>query len=181
MRIVAGELGGRRLRVPRGAAVRPTTDRVREALFSILGPLEGLAVLDLYCGSGALGLEAVSRGAAAVTMVDAEIAPARANATALGVADRIELVEADALAFLGSDRGSYDLVLLDPPYRLARPGGPDPSKLLASRLHGGARVITESAAEHPIELDEAVLPRRDERRYGATVLRFHEPAGGDAG
>lgn len=176
MRIVAGELGGRRLRAPRGDAVRPTTDRVREALFSILGPIEDLAVLDLYCGSGALGLEALSRGAAEVTMVDVDVEPARVNAGALGVADRVELVTADARAFLRRDRGAYDLVFLDPPYRLARRVGPDLSKLLVPRLRGGARVITESAAERPIELDEAALPRRDERRYGATLLRIHEPA-----
>ncbi len=176
MRIVAGEFGGRRLRVPSGAAVRPTTDRVREALFSILGAVEGLAVLDLYCGSGALGFEALSRGAAAVTLVDLEPGTARANADAIGAADRVELVGADALAFLRRDRGAYDLVLLDPPYRLARRVGPDLSKLLVPRLRRGARVITESAAGRPIELDPEALPQRDERRYGATVLRFHELA-----
>ncbi len=173
MRIVAGELGGRRLGVPPGDAVRPTTDRVREALFSILGTIDGLAVLDLYCGSGALGLEALSRGAAAVTMVDVETGPAHANAAALGVADRIALVSADACAFLRRDRGGYDLIFVDPPYKLARRVGPDLSKLLVPRLRGGARVITESAAERPLELDQAVLPQRDERRYGATMLRFH--------
>lgn len=176
MRIIAGELGGRRLRAPRGDAVRPTTDRVRESLFSILGPIEGLAVLDLYCGSGALGLEALSRGAAAVTMVDVDVEPARSNVAALGVAARVELVAADALAFLRRDRGAYDLVMLDPPYRLARRVGPDLCKLLVPRLRGGARVIAESAAERPIELDEAVLRLRDERRYGATLLRIHELA-----
>lgn len=177
MRIIAGELGGRRLRAPRGDAVRPTADRVREALFSILGPIGGLAVLDLYSGSGALGLEALSRGAGAVTMVDVKIGPARANAATLGVSDRVELVGADVLAFLRRDGSSYDLVLLDPPYRLARRIGPDLSKLLVPRLRDGGRVITESAVGRPIDLDEAILPLRDERRYGATTLRFHAAAG----
>lgn len=181
MRIVAGELGGRRLRAPRGEALRPTTDRVREALFSILGPLEGLAVLDLYCGSGALGFEALSRGAGAVTMVDVAAGPARANAESLGVSDRVEIVGADAFAFLRRDRDGYDLVLLDPPYKLADRVGPDLSRLLVPRLRGGARVIAESAAECPIELDGSILPRRDRRRYGATMLSFHERAGSELG
>ena len=79
MRVVAGELGGRRLVAPRGEGVRPTTDRVREALFSILGDVSGLAVLDLFAGTGALALEAVSRGAAGATLVDVDIGPAEAN------------------------------------------------------------------------------------------------------
>lgn len=176
MRIVAGELGGRRLRVPRGDAVRPSTDRVREALFSILGDVGGLDVLDLYCGTGALGLEALSRGAAAVTLVDAETGPAAANVAALGVGERVTLVRSDVLAFLRGDDGAHDLVLLDPPYRLARPVGPELSKLLVAGLRAGARVVTESAAGRPLELDPGLLPLRDERRYGTTLLRFHEVA-----
>lgn len=176
MRIVAGELGGRRLRAPHGDAVRPTTDRVREALFSILGDVGGLDVLDLYCGTGALGLEALSRGAGTVTLVDADTAAAAANLAALGVADRVDLIKSDALAFLRRDRGGHDLVLLDPPYRLARPVGSDLSKLLVPGLREGARVVTESAAERPLELDVELLPLRDERRYGATLLRFHQVA-----
>ena len=76
MRVVAGELGGRRLVAPRGWRVRPTSDRVREAIFSALGEIEGARVLDLYCGTGALGIEAISRGAGGATLVDRDIRPA---------------------------------------------------------------------------------------------------------
>jgi 16S rRNA (guanine966-N2)-methyltransferase len=176
MRIVAGELGGRRLQAPKGDAVRPTTDRVREALFSILGDVEGLDVLDLFCGTGALGLEALSRGAAAVTLVDLDIRPAEANAEGLDVRDRIDLIRADAAAHLRRDGRGYDLVLLDPPYRLARPVAPDLSKLLPPRLRPGARVVVESATDEPLALDPAALPLRDERRYGSTTIRIHELA-----
>src|SRR6476659_5235443 len=103
MRIVAGELGGRRLHAPKGDAVRPTTDRVREALFSILGDIEGSDVLDLYSGTGALGLEALSRGAASATFVDLDVRPAEANATDLGVIDRVDLVRSDVVTFLQRD------------------------------------------------------------------------------
>lgn len=179
MRIVAGELGGRRLLAPRGDAVRPTTDRVRESLFSILGEVSGLDALDLFAGTGALGLEALSRGARAVALVDTDPAPARANADALGVQDRVRIVRSEALAFLrrgaeGGDR--YDLVFVDPPYRLARPLGPDLSKLLPNRLREGARVVVESAAGSPVELDPVALPLLDERRYGSTLLRIHGTA-----
>ncbi len=173
MRIVAGELGGRRLQAPKGDAVRPTTDRVREALFSILGDVEGLDVLDLFCGTGALGLEALSRGAGAVTLVDTDVRPAEANAEQLGVLDRVELIRSDALVHLRRDRREHDLVLLDPPYRIARPVAPDLSELLPSRLRAGARVVVESASSEPLELDESVLPLQDERRYGATAIRIH--------
>lgn len=174
MRIVAGELGGRKLRVPKGEAVRPTTDRVREALFSILGDVGGLDVLDLYCGTGALGLEALSRGAAAVTFVDTDIRPARTNAKELGVIDRVDLIRADTSAFLRRDRRSHDLVLLDPPYRLARSVAPDLSELLAPRLHAGARVVVESAAGEPLELDGSAYTLSDERSYGTTAIRIYE-------
>lgn len=174
MRIVAGELGGRRLRSPRGDDVRPTTDRVREALFSILGEMDGLAVLDLYSGTGALGLEALSRGAAGVTLVDRDIGPARANAEELGVADRVDLIRSDAVAFLRRGGSAYDLVLLDPPYRLARSVAADLTEPLASRLREGARVVVESAAEAPLALDPQLLPLVDERRYGSTSIRIHE-------
>src|SRR5215213_6124095 len=121
MRVIAGRWGGRRLQAPPGEATRPTSDRVREALFSVLGErVTGARVLDLFAGSGALGIEALSRGAAEATFVDA--APAalkalRANLEALG-ADA-EIRRQDALRFLAGASAAarqYDLVLLDPPY-----------------------------------------------------------------
>ena len=171
MRIVAGELGGRRIAAPKGDAVRPTSDRVREALFSILGDVAGLRVLDLFCGTGALGLEAISRGAARATLVDTDVRPARANADALGVADRAELVRADALAFLRRDGEAYDLVFSDPPYRLARRLAPQLDSLLEPRLRDGARVIVESAIDSAAGLS---LPLLGERTYGSTLIRIHK-------
>src|SRR2546423_7974294 len=121
MRVVAGELGGRRLVAPRGWRVRPTSDRVREAIFSALGDIEGARVLDLYCGTGALGIEAISRGAAAATLVDRDIRPALGNVRNLELQDKIDLVRADPTAWLkpratGEERGAavFDLIFLDP-------------------------------------------------------------------
>lgn len=171
LRITGGELGGRRLHSPpAGADVRPSTDRVREALFSMLGPLSG-AALDLFCGSGALGLEALSRGAARARMVDVHSQLARRNVAELGLEGRCEVITADALEFLRRDRDRYDLVLCDPPYRLADRLGPELDKLLPDRLREGARVIVECSPERPLELE---LPLQRERRYGSTLLRIHE-------
>jgi 16S rRNA (guanine966-N2)-methyltransferase len=170
MRIVSGEFGGRRLTAPQGEAVRPTTDRVREALFSILGDVSGLAVLDLFAGTGALALEAISRGAAAATLVDVDVAPASANVEALGAGERCEVVRDDAIRFLGRDRGHYDLVFCDPPYRLARRFGSELEELLPERLRAGGRVIVESRAADALELG---LPLLDSRDYGETAIRIH--------
>jgi 16S rRNA (guanine966-N2)-methyltransferase len=177
VRVIAGAHGGRRLQAPRGAATRPTSDRVREALFSVLGArVDGAAVLDLFAGSGALGLEALSRGAAAVTFVDsapAAVAAVRANLAALGV--DAELRRADALRFLETASRSqrhYDLVFLDPPYRLAERLGRPLSEALPAVLAPGAWVVAESDRRAPLELQ---LPLHDERRYGDTLIRLHGP------
>ncbi|MFN8114337.1 MAG: RsmD family RNA methyltransferase [Solirubrobacterales bacterium] len=170
MRIVAGEFGGRRLSAPRGEAVRPTTDRVREALFSILGDVSGLTVLDLFAGTGALGLEAISRGAATATLVDVDVAPAAANVEALGAGDRCEVVRGDAIGFLRRKGGNFDLIFCDPPYRLARRFGSDLEELLPRRLRAGGRVIVESRAADALELG---LPLLDGREYGETAIRIH--------
>src|SRR5687768_2365603 len=101
---------------PRGRDVRPTSDRAREALFSILGDVAGLDVLDLYAGTGALGIEALSRGAASATLVDLEAGAARANVAALELEDRAQVRAVDALEFLRGAGPDYDLILCDPPY-----------------------------------------------------------------
>jgi 16S rRNA (guanine966-N2)-methyltransferase len=180
MRVIAGAYGGRRLAAPKGAATRPTSDRVREALFSLLGPLDGARVLDLYAGSGALGIEALSRGARHATFADSAPAAARAieaNLTALQVpSEACELRRQDARAVLRSARGArreYDLVFLDPPYRLAAGLGRELSPLLAGVLAPGARVVSESDRRAPLALE---LPLTDERRYGDTLIRIHEHA-----
>jgi 16S rRNA (guanine966-N2)-methyltransferase len=180
MRIVAGRYGGRRLVAPAGSATRPTSDRVREALFQRLGPLDDAVVLDLFAGSGALALEALSRGARRAVLVDsapAAIRAVRANLAALGVGpDVADVRRQDARAFLRSARAArheYDLVLLDPPYRLAAELGRELSPLLRGVLAAGGRVVTESDRRAPLDLDSD-LPLTDERRYGDTLIRTHE-------
>ncbi len=168
LRVVAGEFGGRALAAPGGDA-RPSTGRTREAVFSMLGQVDGSA-LDLFCGSGAFGIEALSRGAEHATFVDSDVTAVRENLRRLGVGERALVVAADAAAFLASGRARYDLVFCDPPYRLADRLGPELRKLLPPRLREGARVIVECSPELPLELD---LPLLRERRYGSALIRIH--------
>jgi 16S rRNA (guanine966-N2)-methyltransferase len=178
VRVVAGRFGGRSLLAPPGVSTRPTSDRVREALFSILGPgsVEGTRVLDLFAGSGALGIEALSRGAAEVVFVDsssAAVAAVRRNLARLGIEGSVR--RQDALVYLrGASRDArlYDLVFLDPPYRHASALGPELSAALRPVLAPDARVVAESDRRSPLELDLALL---DERRYGDTLIRIHGP------
>ena len=122
MRVVGGVLGGRRLEAPAGDLARPTSDRAREAVFNMLFSLglpEGATVLDLFAGSGALGIEALSRGAAHATFVDSDTAACRAitaNLTALGVTDQATVVRSDAASFLNTHARPVDLAFADPPY-----------------------------------------------------------------
>jgi len=175
VRVVAGRFGGRRLAAPAGAATRPTADRVREALFSALGPIAGARVLDLFAGSGALGIEALSRGAAEATFVDSApraVRAVRANLEALG--EEAPVHRRDARAFLRTARAAghqYDLVFLDPPYRLAAGLGRELSAALRAVLAPGARVVSESDRRGPLELDLHLI---DERRYGDTLIRIHD-------
>lgn len=176
MRVIAGEHRGARLRAPRGRDTRPTSDRVREALFSILGSVAGARVLDLYAGSGALGIEALSRGAASAVFVDSA-APAveaiRANLNALGLAGEVR--RRPVAAFLASARAAarhYDLVFVDPPYRLASVLGGELSTALPAALAPGARVVTESDHRSPLDL-HLDLALALERRYGDTLIRIH--------
>jgi 16S rRNA (guanine966-N2)-methyltransferase len=176
MRVVAGRYGGRRLVAPAGGATRPTSDRVREALFSVLGPgVQGARVLDLYAGSGALGIEALSRGAAAVVFVDRSpraAAAIRANLDALEIDAEVLRMEARAALRTALVRaGAYDLVFLDPPYRRAAALGRELSEALSAVLAPGARVVSESDRREPLEL---ALPLADERRYGDTLIRIHD-------
>ena len=177
MRIVAGRFGGRRIATVQGDATRPTTDRVREALFSILGPLDDARVLDLFAGSGALAIEALSRGAAHATLVEKDGWAAQViarNLETLGVAaDEAELLRmpADRALRTARERGdAYDLVFLDPPYRQAPALGTQLAADLAAVLAPDARVVTESDRRAPLDLP---LPTIDERRYGDTLIRIH--------
>jgi 16S rRNA (guanine966-N2)-methyltransferase len=175
VRVIAGTYGGRTLQAPKGDATRPTSDRVREALFSILAAsVPGAAVLDLFAGSGALGIEALSRGAAAVTFVDDDaraIRAVKANLQALRAGATIRQIE--ALRFLrgaSDSHAQYDLVFLDPPYRHAERLGAPLSKALPAVLAPGAVAVAESDRRAPLALD---LPLHDERRYGDTLIRIH--------
>jgi 16S rRNA (guanine966-N2)-methyltransferase len=175
MRVIAGRYRGRRLQAPPGAATRPTSDRVREALFSVLADrVGGARVLDLFAGSGALGIEALSRGAAEATFVDsaqASIRVVKANLAALGAT--AEVRRADARRFLRSASAGarqYDLVFLDPPYRLAGRLGGELTAALPAVLAPDAAVVAESDRRAPLELG---LPILDERRYGDTLIRIH--------
>jgi 16S rRNA (guanine(966)-N(2))-methyltransferase RsmD len=170
MRIVAGTHGGRRLTAPAGRATRPTSDRVREALFSILGErVPGARVLDLFAGTGALGLEALSRGAAQATFVDRDTAAVRANLAALGLDGEVRRM--DVLAFLRGAPGPFDLVFVDPPYAEADRFGPKLAATLPATLAPGGLVVAESGRRHPLEL--APMATLDERRYGDTLIRLH--------
>jgi 16S rRNA (guanine966-N2)-methyltransferase len=172
MRIVAGTLGGRRLKAPAGRATRPTSDRVREALFSILGDLTGAHVLDLFAGSGALGIEALSRGASRAVFVDSDpraIAAIRANVDALGIAAPVH--KRTALAYLNNaSDGPFDLVFLDPPYSSASELAGPLSERLPAVLTKSARIVSESDKRHPLNL---TLPLLDERVYGDTRIAIH--------
>jgi pantetheine-phosphate adenylyltransferase len=182
VRITGGKLGGRRIRVPRGSAVRPTADRVRESLFARLGSFDGARVLDLFAGSGALGIESLSRGAATATFVErsgAVVATLRQNLEALGVSSQSNVVRDEASAAirrLAAAGACFDLVFLDPPYaereiclRALRALGT--SGILAR----GATVLVE-ASRHLPPPEAAGLRKVDERRHGDTVLHRFEAA-----
>lgn len=171
MRVVAGAFKGRRLQAPRGRRTRPTADRVREALFAILGPLDGLRALDLFAGSGALGIEALSRGAAEAVFVDSDpraVAAVRRNLAAVGADAAV--VRRDALAFLGEAPRAFDIVFLDPPYSSAhRLAGPL-SERLPAVVTDNARIVSESDRRAPLEI---ALPLVEERVYGDTRIALH--------
>jgi 16S rRNA (guanine966-N2)-methyltransferase len=181
-RIVAGTAGGRTLQVP-ARGTRPTSERVREALFSRLEHLDavsGARVLDLYAGSGALGLEAASRGAAAVTLVEASKPAAdvcRRNAAALGLARRVTVVADRAERFVERiPAAPWRLVLLDPPYDVGEPALAAVLEALVGRLEDEAVVVVERSTRSPEPAWPAGLTRFDERRYGETTLWLVEPA-----
>jgi len=180
MRVIAGELGGRRLHAPRGLATRPTSDRVREALFSVLGDLHGARVLDLYAGTGALGIEALSRGAAHVDFVDSDRSARMTleeNLAALGANDRAHvwaLGLPHGLRRLTASLTAADLVLVDPPY-----GGEDARAVLrelggAGALKPGAKVVLERHQKDEVPEAVGMLSRVRERRYGETVVDLYE-------
>jgi 16S rRNA (guanine966-N2)-methyltransferase len=167
-------LSGRRFRVPQGE-VRPTADRVREALFARFGNLEGARVLDLYAGSGALGIEAISRGAAAATFVERDLTTLevlRANLTSLELDLVAQALAGDApgvIRRLGRAGERFDLVLMDPPYASEEPTRAFEALVDSGVLPPGAMVVLERDKRHPSPQVEG-LSALDERRYGDTVV-----------
>lgn len=181
MRVIAGDLKGQRLVAPRGWKVRPTSDRVREAIFSALGDrVLDARVLDLYCGTGALAIEALSRGAASAVLLDRDTRPALGNVQRLGLEDRAELVRADAGRWLGQvsasrAAGKFHLVFVDAPYRLADPVARDLNLHLPELLADEGRAVIESGARRPLRID-SLEPLR-QRRYGAADVTIYGEAG----
>ena len=189
MRITGGVHRSRALIAPSGRATRPTSDRVREALFGILssaGAVTGARVLDLYAGTGALSLEALSRGAARATLVESgreAIAAARANITSLGLEAKARLFALDvgrstALLAREAESAPFDLAFADPPWALVDTG--EAPRALAEIVAAGvlgadAWVVLEHASKTP-PADVAGLTRASTRRYGDTALTFYKPA-----
>jgi 16S rRNA (guanine966-N2)-methyltransferase len=189
MRITGGTYRSRALRAPHGHATRPTTDRVREALFGILtsaGGVGGARVLDLYAGTGALALEALSRGAASAVLVESSreaLGALRANIAALGLEDRTRVVAVDVAQAIrrfgqGGEPHAFDLVFADPPWAMVDAGHPAAALSELSRQNGvvpEGRVVLEHSSR-TIPLDVEGLVRLDTRRYGDTALTFYKPA-----
>jgi 16S rRNA (guanine966-N2)-methyltransferase len=177
LRIIAGQHKGRRLLAPEGEEVRPTSDRAREALFNILEhgdvPVEGARFLDLFSGTGAVGLEAASRGAATVLMVENSreaLGIARSNIEKLGEKGRVQVVSTDACR-LGAGREPFNIVFLDPPYRSGLAERTLEHLLDRGWIDSNGRVIVELAAKEPFDCP-AGYRVEEERRYGAGRFVF---------
>jgi len=187
-RIIGGSAGGRRINAPRGSSTRPTSDRVREALFSAVeawcGSLDGLRVLDLYAGSGAVGLEARSRGAGVVTLVEHDRKTAALiadNVKTLGFT-RVDVVTATAATTLARPPvAPYDLVFLDPPYPLGDQEVEDDLRALVDNgwLVPGALVVIERSGRSPGPKWPPGLIAEREKRYGETTLWYGHAARSD--
>lgn len=179
MRVVGGELGGRPLLAPKGWKVRPTSERAREAIFASLGDVTGMRVIDLYCGTGAMAIEALSRGAESAVLVDRETRPALGNLRSLDLADRSELIGADVPDWLHRETGSgrFDLIFIDPPWRewegLAVRLDRDLERLLAP----GGNLVAESGTRFVPDFPSLEAVR--ERRYGRTLITFHRHPSSD--
>jgi 16S rRNA (guanine966-N2)-methyltransferase len=172
MRIIAGSHRGHSIVAPPGVGTRPTSDRVRENVFNILGPLDGATVLDLYAGSGAMGLEALSRGAAQAVFVDDDRDAVKAierNLDKLRL--RATVLCRDAIAVLASEKRKYDLVLVDPPYDMYSDIEPKLARYLPSVLGEDGVVVLETGARVEPELPLAV---RTSRKYGHTRVTVFE-------
>lgn len=180
MRVVAGEFRGRRLIAPKGQTVRPTSDRVKEALFSMLGPLDGATVLDLYAGTGALGIEAISRGAKSCVFVErsgAALSSLKGNLATLSLASRTKILSvavgraASSLASLGP----FDRVFVDPPYADVTESIGLLAKLVGAGIVASESVMVVEHASRDAPLDPA-LDLIERRAFGDTTLSFFSTA-----
>ena len=172
MRIVAGEHRGARIFAPKGTDTRPTSDRVREAAFNLIGPVDGATVLDLFAGSGAMGLEALSRGAASAVFVENDREAMRAidrNLEKLRLTG-VRTVQRDVLQALATDRNAYDLILCDPPYGFDQDARMAP--YLARALAPDGLVVYETTSRREPALDG--LRVRTSRTYGSARLTLFE-------
>ncbi len=175
MRIIAGTHRGARIQAPKGSDTRPTGDRVREAAFNLIGPVDGAAVLDLFAGSGAMGLEALSRGAERAVFVESDrdaITAIEANLDKLRLGGTI--LKTDAIRALGAEAAAgrrYDLVLVDPPYGMFASLQPQLARYLPAVLADDGLLVVETAAKTEPELPLAL---RTSRRYGAARLSLYE-------
>lgn len=192
MRIIAGKHRGATIFAPPGTRTRPTADKVRGAIFNMLGDIEGLTVLDLFAGSGALGLEALSRGASRSVFVENRAAALKTinrnveklvmekhaesptgKPAAQSVAATTEILRRDYLAYLkfaAKNGWCFDLIFIDPPYRMHRVIEPELGRWIPAVVSVGARVIVESNARHQITLPADLLK---EKLYGDTGIRIY--------
>ena len=178
MRVIAGSRKGHTIAAPHGAETRPTSDRVRENVFNLVGPVDGAAVLDLFAGSGALGIEALSRGATRAVFVERDADAARTIERNL---DKLRLtgarvVRADAVTTLAQEAAAgrkYDLVLVDPPYGMYPDLQPQLSRYLPPVLAEDGLLVLETDARVEPELP---LPQRTSRKYGSARITLYEGA-----
>jgi 16S rRNA (guanine(966)-N(2))-methyltransferase RsmD len=183
LRIVAGKWGGRPLRAPRGLSVRPTADRVREAVFGILGGrVGGASVLDLFAGTGAMALEALSRGASDAVLVESSreaFASLSGNVKALGAAEAVclPLDYRKAIRRLASDGRVFSIVFLDPPYGRGLVARSAAEIHRAGILSPGAVVVAERAAREPDDPVPEGWVERTDRRYGDTRVTLYDVPG----
>ena len=169
MRVIAGSRKGHRIAAPRGRDTRPTSDRVRENAFNLIGPVDGATVLDLYAGSGAMGIEALSRGAERAVFVEADVDACRAidrNLEKLRLAGA-QVVCNDVTRFLAAETRTYDLVFCDPPYGDYTALEPPLARYLPRVLADGGLLVLETGARTEPQLP---LEQRTSRRYGAARI-----------
>jgi 16S rRNA (guanine966-N2)-methyltransferase len=179
VRVISGTFKGRRLVAPAGMAIRPTADRIKESLFNIMsGSIHDKRVLDLFAGTGALGIEALSRGAVFAVFVDRAkmaLSTIRQNIQALGLDDRTRIIRWDILKGLNcltSEQQAFDLVFMDPPYATGAVAPALTALISSNALAPGARIVIEHSAGESLVPAIDMLALVDQRRFGKTLVSF---------